>query len=161
MSEPYRVVQGFREDGVRWTVYRGERPVETFRARAVAEACAHALNADLEAARPRPEIPDVPAEADVAEAEANRARDAATDVALADALADAPTYVPAEADAREASQLFGELEDDLNVAEFEAWLEGLHHERFRQVSQAIDVLRGALAEYREDVGMRDVADWID
>ena len=51
-------------------------------------------------------------------------------------------HEPSEADAREASQLFGELEDDLNVAEFEAWLEGLHHERFRQVSQAIDVLRG-------------------
>jgi hypothetical protein len=127
MSEPYRVVQGFREDGVRWTVYRGDRPVETFRARAVAEECARALNADLEAARPRPEIP----------------------------------YVPAEADAREASQLFGELENDLNVAEFEAWLEGLQSERFRQVSQAIDVLRGALAEYRGAVDMRDVAGWMD
>jgi hypothetical protein len=127
MSEPYRVVQGFREDGVRWTVYRGDRLVETFAARDVAEECARALNADLEAARPRPEIP----------------------------------YVPAEADAREASQLFGELENDLNVAEFEAWLESLHQERFRQVSQAIDVLRGALAEYRGDVGMRDVAGGID
>ena len=42
-----------------------------------------------------------------------------------------------------------------------AWIEGLHHERFRQVSQAIDVLRGALAEYRRDVGMRDVAGGID
>jgi hypothetical protein len=127
MSERYRVVQGFREDGVRWTVYRGDRPVETFRARAVAEECARALNADLEAAHPRPEIP----------------------------------YVPAEADAREASQLFGELENDLNVAEFEAWLEGLQSERFRQVSQAIDVLRGALAEYRGDVGVRDVTDRMD
>ena len=127
MNERYRVVKGVRDDGVRWTVYRGDRPVETFAARAVAEACAHALNADLEEARPRPEIPDV----------------------------------PAEADAREASQLFGELEDDLNVAEFTAWIEGLHHERFRQVSQAIDVLRGALAEYRGDVGMRDVTGWMD
>jgi hypothetical protein len=123
MSERYRVVQGFREDGVRWTVYRGDRPVETFRARAVAEACARALNADLEAASPCQEI----------------------------------RHEPSEADAREASRLFGELEDDLNVAEFEAWLEGLHHERFRQVAQAIDVLRGALAEFRGDVGMRDVA----
>ena len=52
-------------------------------------------------------------------------------------------YVPAEADAREASQLFGDLENDLDVAAFEAWIEGLHHERFRQVRQAIDVLRGA------------------
>jgi hypothetical protein len=127
MSERYRVVNGVRDDGERWTVYQGDRPVETFRARAVAEECARALNADLEAARPRPEIPDV----------------------------------PAEADAREAAQLFGELENDLNVAEFEAWIEGLHHERFRQVSQAIDVLRGALAEFRGDVDMRDGADWID
>jgi hypothetical protein len=127
MSDRYRVTQGFRDDGEWWTVYRGERPVETFRARAVAEECARALNADLEAARPRPEIP----------------------------------YVPAEADAREASQLFGELENDLNVAEFEAWLEGLQSERFRQVSQAIDVLRGALAEYRGDVGVRDVTDGMD
>jgi hypothetical protein len=127
MSERYRVAQGFRDDGARWSVYRGDRLVETFGARDVAEACARALNADLEAASPRPEI----------------------------------HYVPAEADAREASQLFGELENDLNVAEFEAWLESLHQERFRQVSQAIDVLRGALAEFRGDVDMRDVADWID
>ena len=127
MSERYRVVQGFRDDGVRWSVYRGDRLVETFAARAIAEECARALNADLEAAHPCPEIPDV----------------------------------PAEADAREASRLFGELENDLNVAEFEAWIEGLQSERFRQVSQAIDVLRGAVAEYRGDVGMRDVAGGID
>jgi hypothetical protein len=127
MSERYRVVQGFRDDGARWSVYRGDRLVETFAARAVAEECARAPNADLEAARPRPES----------------------------------RHEPSEADAREASQLFGELEDDLNIAEFEAWLEGLHHERFRQVSQAIDVLRGALAEFRGDVGMRDVAGGID
>jgi hypothetical protein len=127
MSERYRVAQGFRDDGARWSVYRGDRLVETFAARAVAEECARALNADLEAARPRPEI----------------------------------HYVPAEADAREASQLFGELEDDLNVAEFTAWLDGLQSERFRQVSQAIDVLRGALAEFRGDVDMRDVAGWMD
>ena len=132
---------------MRWTVYRGDRPVETFAARAVAEECARALNADLEAV------------------EANRARDAAADVALADALADAPTdepaFEPTPEDRSEASQLFGELEEDLNVAAFEAWIEGLHHERFRQVSQAIDVLRGALAEYRGDVGMRDVTGWMD
>jgi hypothetical protein len=127
MSERYRVVQGFREDDVRWTVYRGDRPVETFAARAVAEECARALNADLEAARPPQEM----------------------------------RHEPSEADAREASQLFGELEDDLNVAEFTAWIEGLHHERFRQVSQAIDVLRGALAEYRGAAHVRDVTDWID
>jgi hypothetical protein len=127
MSERYRVAQGFRDDGARWSVYRGDRLVETFFARAVAEECARALNADLEAASPRHEI----------------------------------RHEPSEADAREASQLFGELEEDLNVAEFTAWLEGLHHERFRQVSQAIDVLRGALAEFRGDVGMHDVAGWID
>jgi hypothetical protein len=127
MSEPYRVVKGVRDDGVRWMVYRGDRLVETFAARAVAEECARALNADLEAASPRHEF----------------------------------RHEPSEADAREASQLFGELEDDLNVAEFEAWLEGLHHERFRQVSQAIDVLRGALAEFRGDVDMRDGAGGMD
>jgi hypothetical protein len=97
MSERYRVVQGFRDDDVRWTVYRGDRPVETFFARAVAEECARALNADLEAARPCQEM----------------------------------RHEPSEADAREAAQLFGELENDLNVAEFEAWLESLHQERFR------------------------------
>jgi hypothetical protein len=127
MSDRYRVTQGFRDDGERWSVYRGDRLVETFCARDVAEECARALNADLEAASPRQEM----------------------------------RHEPSEADAREASQLFGELEDDLNVAEFTAWLEGLHHERFRQVSQAIDVLRGALAEFRGDVDMRDGADWID
>jgi hypothetical protein len=143
MNERYRVVQGFREDGVRWSVYRGDRLVETFAARAVALECARALNADLEAV------------------EANRARDAAADVALADAPTDEPAFEPTPEDRSEASQLFGELENDLNVAEFEAWLESLHQERLRQVSQAIDVLRGALAEYRGDVGMRDVAGWID
>jgi hypothetical protein len=127
MSERYRVVQGVRDDGVRWMVYRGDRLVETFAARAIAEECARALNADLEEASPRPEIHSI----------------------------------PAEADAREAAQLFGELEDDLNVAEFEAWIEGLQSERFRQVSQAIDVLRGALAEFRGAAGVRDVTDWID
>ncbi|MBV8078433.1 MAG: hypothetical protein JO284_18630 [Planctomycetaceae bacterium] len=147
MSEQYRVVQGFRDDDVRWSVYRGDRPVETFAARAVAEECARALNADLEAV------------------EANRARDAAADVALADALADAPTdepaFEPTPEDRSEAGQLFGDLENDLDVAEFTAWIEGLHHERFRQVSQAIDVLRGALAEYRGAADVRDVTDWID
>jgi len=123
----YRVTQGFRDDGERWSVYRGDRLVETFRARDVAEECARALNADLEAASPGQET----------------------------------RHEPSEADAREASQLFGELEDDLNVAEFEAWLEGLQSERFRQVAQAIDVLRGALAEYRGDVDMRDVAGRMD
>jgi hypothetical protein len=147
MSDRYRVTQGFRDDGARWSVYRGDRLVETFFARAVAEECARALNADLEAV------------------EANRAIDEAADISLADALADAPTdepaFEPTPEDRSEAGQLFGELEEDLNVAEFEAWIEGLHHERFRQVSQAIDVLRGALAEYRGDVGMRDVAGGID
>ena len=123
----YHVTQGFRDDGERWTVYRGDRLVETFRARDVAEECARALNADLEAASPSQET----------------------------------RHESSEADAREASQLFGELEDDLNVAEFEAWLEGLQSERFRQVAQAIDVLRGALAEYRGDVDMRDVAGRMD
>jgi hypothetical protein len=127
MSDRYRVTQGFREDGARWSVYRGDRLVETFFARDVAEECARALNADLEAASPCHEI----------------------------------RHEPSEADAREASRLFGELEDDLNVAEFTAWLDGLQSERFRQVAQAIDVLRGALAEYRGDVDMRDVAGWID
>ena len=70
--------------------------------------------------------------------------------------ADEIRYVPAEADAREASAVFGELEDALDEAEFQAWLDGLHHKRFRQVSQAIDVLRGALAEYRSDLGVGDV-----
>jgi hypothetical protein len=126
-GERYRVTQGFRDDGERWGVYWGDRLVETFFARDVAEECARALNADLEAASPRHEI----------------------------------RHEPSEVDAREASQLFGELEDDLNVAEFEAWLSGLHQERFRQVSRAIDVLRGALAEYRGDVNMPDVAGWID
>jgi len=123
MSDRYRVTQGIRDDGEWWTVYRGDRPVETFRARAVAEECARALNADLEAASPRQEM----------------------------------RYEPTPEDRTEAATLFGALEDDLNVAEFEVWLENLHQERFRQVSQAIDVLRGALAEYRGDVDMRDVA----
>ena len=123
-GERYRVTQGFRDDGERWSVYRNDRPVETFFARDVAEECAHALNADLEAA--------------------NEIR-----------------HEPSEADAREAARLFGELEEDLNVAEFTAWLEGLQSERFRQVSQAIDVLRGALAEFRGDVGLRDGAGGID
>ena len=123
----YRVTQGSRDDGERWSVYRGDRLVETSRARDVAEECARALNADLEAARPRQEI----------------------------------RHEPSEADAREAAQLFGELEEDLNVAEFTAWIEGLQSERFRQVSRAIDVLRGALAEYRGDVDMPDVAGGID
>ena len=72
------------------------------------------------------------------------------------AWADEIRYTVTEADEREASQLFGELEDALDVAEFEAWLSGLQSERFRQVSQAIDVLRSALVEYRADLGVGDV-----
>ncbi len=127
MSDRYRVTQGIRDDGEWWTVYRGERPVETFRARAVAEECARALNADLEAASPRQEM----------------------------------RYEPTPEDRTEAATLFGALAGIEDEVEFTAWLEGLHQERFRQVSRAIDVLRGALAEYRGDVDMRDVAGWID
>jgi hypothetical protein len=127
MNERYRVVKGVRDDGVRWTVYRGDRPIGTFAAPALALECARALNADLEEASPPRE----------------------------------GRHEPSEADAREASQLFGELENDLNIAKFNAWIEGLHHERFRQVSQAIDVLRGALAEFRSDLDVRDVTDWIE
>ena len=61
---------------------------------------------------------------------------------------DESRYVPTEQESREAAQLFGELEDALDVAEFEAWLEGLHQERFREVTRALDVLRSALIEYR-------------
>lgn len=61
-------------------------------------------------------------------------------------------YVPTAADEREAAELFGEIEDTIDEAEFEAWLSGLAAERFRQVSQAIDVLRSALVEYRTDAG---------
>lgn len=62
--------------------------------------------------------------------------------------ADQYRHVPAPEESREAAQLFGELEDALDVAEFEAWLENLHQERFREVTRAIDVLRSALVEYR-------------
>jgi hypothetical protein len=143
MNEWYRVVEGARDDGVRWTVYRGDRPVETFRARAVAEELARALNADLEAAG------------------ADRAIGRAAADAPTGAPTDEPAFEPTPEDRSEAGQLFGDLENDLDVAEFTAWIEGLHHERFRQVSQAIDVLRGALAEFRADAGMPDVAGWID
>ncbi|MBV8078370.1 MAG: hypothetical protein JO284_18310 [Planctomycetaceae bacterium] len=51
--------------------------------------------------------------------------------------------VPTEQESREAAHLSGELEGALDEAEFEAWLSGLHRERSRQVSQAIDVLRSA------------------
>ena len=73
-----------------------------------------------------------------------------------DAWTDEVRDEPTDRDRREASQLFGELEDALDVAEFEAWLSGLQSERFRQVSQAIDVLRSALVEYRADLGVGDV-----
>ncbi|MBV8235728.1 MAG: hypothetical protein JO075_08505 [Acidimicrobiia bacterium] len=76
------------------------------------------------------------------------------------AWTDEISYAPTEAEAAEASQLFGELEDDLDVAEFVAWLEGLHQERFRAVTAAIDTLRSALIEYRSDVDVSDVAGWM-
>ena len=57
-------------------------------------------------------------------------------------------YVPTEADASEAAQVFGSLSDDLDVAEFEAWIDGLQHERFRSITRAIEVLRSALIDYR-------------
>jgi hypothetical protein len=72
--------------------------------------------------------------------------------------ADEYRYVPTAADEREAAQLFGDLEDDLNVAEFEAFLEGCTYERYRSVVQAIEVLRSALVEYRTDTG--DLLGWL-
>ena len=61
-----------------------------------------------------------------------------------------PPYEPSPDEATEAAQLFGELSDDLDVAEFEAWLEGLHPERYRAATRAIDTLRVVLIEYHAD-----------
>ena len=53
MSEPYRVVKGFRDDGVRWTVYRAI--VRSRRSpRGHRRGVRLALNADLEAAQSPP-----------------------------------------------------------------------------------------------------------
>ena len=114
-----------------------------------------------DALRIHPETRAADAEADAA---ANRALDAVTDSAMADALGDAPTYEvfePAPDDAAEAAALFGELSTAEEVVEFEVWLDGLSLPRFQEVTRAIDVLRGALAEYRGDLGVHDLARRID
>ena len=61
-----------------------------------------------------------------------------------------PTYEHSPEDQTEAAQLFGELLDDLDVIEFEGWLEGLQHERDRAITAAIDTLRSALIDYRAE-----------
>jgi len=70
-------------------------------------------------------------------------------------------FTPAPDEADEAARLFGQLDEDLDHADFDAWLEGMPIERFRQVRQALDVLRAALQEHRTDANVRDLDRWLD
>ncbi len=60
---------------------------------------------------------------------------------------------PALDDQVEAAAMFGELQDDLDVAEFEAWIDDLTSIRYFQVRSAIEVIRSALADYQGDLDM--------
>ena len=73
--------------------------------------------------------------------------------------ADEIRYEPTPTEAAEAGQLFGELASLEEEAEFQAWLEGLHQERFREVTRAIDVC-GALAEFHGDLDVQDLVGWM-
>lgn len=58
-----------------------------------------------------------------------------------------------DTEAREAAEMFGELEDDQDVEEFEAWIDGLQSTRYFEVRQAVETLRMALADYQKDLDM--------
>lgn len=62
-------------------------------------------------------------------------------------------YVPSRVESVEAAELFGELEDDQDVEEFEAWIDGLQTTRYFEVRQAVETLRRALADYQGDLDM--------
>lgn len=63
------------------------------------------------------------------------------------------TYVPSGVESSEAAELFGELEDELDIAEFEAWIDDLQTTRCFQIRQAVETLRRALVDYQGDLDM--------
>ena len=62
-------------------------------------------------------------------------------------------YVPSRAESSEAAEMFGELEDDLDIIEFEEWIDGLQSTRYFEVRTAVETLRRALVDYQGDLDM--------
>jgi hypothetical protein len=63
------------------------------------------------------------------------------------------TYVPSYVESSEAAVMFGELEDEADIEEFEAWIDGLQTTRYFEVRRAVETLRQALADYQGDLDM--------
>jgi hypothetical protein len=61
--------------------------------------------------------------------------------------------VPDDEEMTEASEMFGELQDEIDILEFEQWIDDLTSTRYFQIRSAIEVIRSALADYREDLSM--------
>jgi hypothetical protein len=53
----------------------------------------------------------------------------------------------------EASEMFGELQDDQDIEEFEEWIESITSTRYFQIRSAIEVIRSALTDYQSDLDM--------
>jgi hypothetical protein len=88
--------------------------------------------------------------------------DLATDILIREAeLGEAPDGWPdwtdrvtySISDVEEASQLFGELEDDEDVEQFEEWIDSLQSTWYFQIRSAIETIRSALADYQQDLSI--------
>ena len=62
-------------------------------------------------------------------------------------------YTLSDEDVAEAPALFGELEDDEDIEQFEEWIDSLQSTRFFQIRSAIETIRSALADYQNDLSM--------
>jgi hypothetical protein len=62
-------------------------------------------------------------------------------------------YTLSDRDISEASGMFGELEDDEDIEQFEEWIDSLQSTRYFQVRSAIETIRSALADYQQDLNM--------
>lgn len=62
-------------------------------------------------------------------------------------------YVPSSSESSEASEIFGELEDELDILEFEQWIDSLQSTRYFQVRTAIETLRSALVDYQKNLDL--------
>ena len=73
--------------------------------------------------------------------------------------ADEVRYEPTDQDRREASQLFGELEDPQDT--FDEWLAALPDQDFVDITRAIDVIRRVMKTAWRPMPLPVLAGWLD